>query len=358
MNLIYKKYLGFKFLNSFFKILILFSCIIFIMSLFEEISFFKDTDSSVLTPILLTLINLPSVIFEILPFVFLISAVHFFLRLLDNNEINSLKNFGITNLKILKILTFQSFIMGILIITIFYTVSSKLKFTYFEIKNQYTSDDKYLSVVNANGLWIREEVLDEIRFINAEKINNDNLINVLITIFDKNFNLKKTITSKKSNIRSKTWELFDVTINVNNNARNVEKLSFETNFDSEKILSTFGNLSALNLYELQSLKEDYIQLGYTTNKINSYQLKIYTYPLYLILMVLIGSIMMLRTQYNKSKYFHIISAILISVLIYYIDFFFNTVIEKKDFPYYLHIWSPQFILILLVSINILSINEK
>jgi lipopolysaccharide export system permease protein len=358
MNLIYKKYIALKFINSFFKTLILFSTIVFIMSLFEEISFFDNANNSMLIPVFLTFINLPSIIFEIFPFIFLISAVNFFLELSQNNEINSFKNFGITNLKILKILTVQTFIIGVLLIVVFYTISSKLKFVYLDIKNQYTTDDKYLAVVNENGLWIREEKLNEIRFINAEKINNDNLINTLITIFDKNFNLKKTIISKTTNISNKTWVLYDAKVNVENESINFEKLIFETNFDKEKLLTTFGNLSALNIYEIRSLKNDYLQLGYTINEINSYQFKIYSYPIYFTLMVLIGSILMLRTKHNKSKIFHAILAILISVLIYYVDFFFNSVIEKKDYPYYLHIWSPQLILILVVSANILSINEK
>lgn len=358
MNLIYKKYIALKFINSFFKTLILFSTIVFIMSLFEEISFFDNANNSMLIPVFLTFINLPSIIFEIFPFIFLISAVNFFLELSQNNEINSFKNFGITNLKILKILTVQTLIIGVLLIVVFYTISSKLKFVYLDIKNQYTTDDKYLAVVNENGLWIREEKLNEIRFINAEKINNDNLINTLITIFDKNFNLKKTIISKTTNISNKTWVLYDAKVNVENESINFEKLIFETNFDKEKLLTTFGNLSALNIYEIRSLKNDYLQLGYTINEINSYQFKIYSYPIYFTLMVLIGSILMLRTKHNKSKIFHAILAILISVLIYYVDFFFNSVIEKKDYPYYLHIWSPQLILILVVSANILSINEK
>ena len=65
------------------------------------------------------------------------------------------------------------------------------------IKNQFTSDDKYLAVITENGLWIRDEVNEIINITNADKINNNLLINVSITQFDKNYNLLKIIHSKK-----------------------------------------------------------------------------------------------------------------------------------------------------------------
>ena len=71
-------YLTKKFINNLFKVIGIFVCIIFIMNLFEEINFFKDTNEKIFTPIILTFLNLPSVLFEIFPFIFLISSIIFF----------------------------------------------------------------------------------------------------------------------------------------------------------------------------------------------------------------------------------------------------------------------------------------
>ena len=71
-------YLIQKFLKNLLKIIIIFLCIIFIMSLFEEINFFKDTNEKFYIPIFLSILNLPSVLFEVFPFIFLISAILFF----------------------------------------------------------------------------------------------------------------------------------------------------------------------------------------------------------------------------------------------------------------------------------------
>ena len=66
----YSKIFSFVFL-SFFSLIV-------ILNIFEEISYFKDTQSTIITPFLLTLLNAPSIIYETFPFIFFIS-IQFFL---------------------------------------------------------------------------------------------------------------------------------------------------------------------------------------------------------------------------------------------------------------------------------------
>ena len=72
-----------------------------------------------------------------------------------------------------------SFILGLFLIFGFYTFSSKLKNQYLLIKNEFTTDDKYLAVITENGLWIRDEINGTIKYtgnkqIIVEAINLDN----------------------------------------------------------------------------------------------------------------------------------------------------------------------------------------
>ena len=48
-------------------------------NLFEEISFFKSSDVNLFFPVLIGGLNVPSAIFEIFPFIFLIATQFFFL---------------------------------------------------------------------------------------------------------------------------------------------------------------------------------------------------------------------------------------------------------------------------------------
>ena len=125
--------------------------------------------------------------------------------MIDKNELNIYKNYGLTNFKIINIITLTSFITGILIVILFYNLSAGLKFFYLDIKNDYSKDDKYLAVITSNGLWIKDETSKNINLINAEKIENNFLENVIITQFDKNYEFKKIISAKQVDIESKSW---------------------------------------------------------------------------------------------------------------------------------------------------------
>ena len=105
-----------------------------------------------------------------------------------------------SNLRILKILFITSLIFGFILITIFYAISSKLQFIYFDIKNSYSNDDKYLAVIKESGLWIKDEIDNKKYIINADKISNNSLINVSIHEFNNNYQLINLITSKKIDI--------------------------------------------------------------------------------------------------------------------------------------------------------------
>ena len=66
--------------------------------------------------------------FEIFPFIFLITVKYFYLNLNDKNELEILNSNGISNLKInLSILSILSILLGILLLLFYYSISSEFK---------------------------------------------------------------------------------------------------------------------------------------------------------------------------------------------------------------------------------------
>ena len=121
------------------------------------------------------------------PFIFLISTQFFFIKLLNNNEISIFKYSGLENLKIIYILSILSFVLGLVVVLLFYNLSSNLQRYYLEIKNQYSKDKLHLAVINKNGLWIKDIKNNQISIINSSKIDNSYLEQTFISTFDMNY---------------------------------------------------------------------------------------------------------------------------------------------------------------------------
>ena len=83
---VYQNYISKQFLLTFVKTVFIFFTLAFILNIFEEINFFKDLDVSIGLPIFLTFLNIPSILFEIFPFIFLITTQLFFIKLIEQNE--------------------------------------------------------------------------------------------------------------------------------------------------------------------------------------------------------------------------------------------------------------------------------
>ncbi len=348
-----------KFLKVFFKVSLIFFSLVFVINIFEEINFFKDTDQSIIVPLGLTFLNSPSIFFDLLPFIFLIATQFFFLEILDKNELLTFKHSGIKNISLVGFLSLISFILGILIILIFYNFSSQLKNNYLQIKNSYSKDKKYLAVITENGLWIKDKFDNKINIINSEQIKGNYLINTTITQYDDNFNFLQNIYAKKIDISNNDWIIQNAIITYEKNLKSEQiNLIINSNFNVKKINSLFENLSSMTIWELNNLDQDYKKLGYSVDEIKSHKFRVLSLPLYLIIMTILASILMLNIKYNKSRIYNLIIGIMLSAIIYYINYFINLLGSNGNIPVNLSILFPYFILGMFCFVGLVRINEK
>jgi len=355
----YQQYLIKSLLKNIFLISCLFLILSFLLNILEEIKFFKNLDLGISFSFLLTFLNVPSILYEIFPFIFLISTQMFFVNLFEKEELIVLKKHGVDNLVLIKILIITSLVCGILIVSLFYTISAQMKHSYLSFKNKFTDDKKYLAVVNENGLWIKDEVDNSINIINAEIFENDTLKKLIITQMDKDFNIVKTIIGKSANIQKNTWKIKNVEVHeIEKPKVSHDQILFKTNFNKEKLNNIFSNLTSLTFFELLSMSKDYNQLGYSTLEINSHLHKLYSFPIYLMIMSLVGGILMLNIKYNKSKIVNITIGIILSVIIYYLNYFINLLGTNEKLPIIISIWLPHLILFLFCLTFLIRINEN
>ena len=76
----YHLYLTKLFLKNLLTIIVVFIFLSFFLNIFEEIKFFENKENEIYYPVILTILNIPSIIFEILPFIFLLGVMFFFYK--------------------------------------------------------------------------------------------------------------------------------------------------------------------------------------------------------------------------------------------------------------------------------------
>ena len=355
----YHYYIYSQFIKSFLLISLVFFSIVIIVNFFEEIRFAEKYNTEIYYTIYLSFLNAPTLMFEIFPFIFLLTIKFFYLNLKDKNELEIFKTNGISNLKLIYLLTLLTSIIGVVILVFYYSLSSKLQSKYLDIKNKFSNNNEYLAVVKDDGLWIKEEREKNLFIIHAEKFDKNRLQNVTITKANEYYNNKTTINAEKANVSSKNWLLNNVTLlSEDGEKKNLKSFVYNSSFNGEIISNLFSNLNSLNIYQLHKLSNSYSKIGYSNTEVKIHLNKIYSMPIFYMLMTILGFIMINKLKIIKSRFFTIIFGILFSVIIYYMNYFSGLLGNNGVLPIYLSVWVPLLIIFLICMIGIIKINEN
>ena len=127
MNKIFLNYLLKNFLKTFLIFVLVFYCFGVILNLFEEIEFFKNLESSIFIPLILTNLYIPSMMINLLPFIIFISSMKFIIDLRNNKDLLTMKIFGFSNFKIFFVL---AIILDIVFFCVFHISQQFFWFSY------------------------------------------------------------------------------------------------------------------------------------------------------------------------------------------------------------------------------------
>ena len=360
MNKIINRYLILKFSKITFNTLLIFLALGIILNLFEEVEFFKNLNLPFTLPLILSLSYVPTLILELLPFIVFLSSMFYFLHLRSSRDLLSIKVFGYSNIKIISILSFFSFLLGVFTLVAINPVTSALVKYYETEKAHYSRDVDHLISINKNGVWIKEIDILGYKIINAEKLNNESLEKISIYIFDNNHTLIKRLESDSALIKKNPWQMKNVYIyDVA-----TDKVIFEENykFQSDKTLEKINSLyKNLNTISFLNLVINYSQLnkkGYSKKILDEKINKFSTLPIFLFLMVVLAAIFTIGSLKKKQNIYYVLISILTCVAIYYFKDLSIALGQTEKINLILSVWMPIIVISLFCSIGVIQINEK
>ena len=359
------KYLSYEFTKCFLIVLLVFLSISLLTNFVEELIFFKDKkiENFLLSLITLTTLKTINTLIEISIFIFLFSGIFFFVKFLKNNELNSIKLSGISNL--LSILTpaLLSFGIGLFIIFAITPISAEgIKF-YEKYKRNYSQNDN-LIVINDSGLWFMEKNEQNYKIIRADKIvDNDfsKFYNSTIYTLDTDFNFLNRYDSKLVFINKKEWILENTKIlsGVDNAQKKEEKdYTLKSSIDINELKNLFTNANTISFWEILNSIKKLNDRGYSGDELKIKFHKYLSLPIYLFSMIILATVFTINIKKNYSNFIYVFFGIILGIVIYFLNDLSIALGIAGKMPLAISVWIPIFLILVISAINLIKINEN
>ena len=310
------------------KYLLINTLIISILILFInilEISRIIDNSNNKLNSFLyLSVLKLPSVINETIPFIVIISIAFLYRNLISNNELISMRNMGFSILDIFKPIGITIFICGIIILCILNPITSFTENKFIEITDQKNSDIYSIKFIQ-NGMWIKNiSKNEEKNYINIKDINLNNMIAKNIKILTISKNKKEVIIAEKGIIDKKNFILEQVLkLNIeNNDYYESENHIIKLNFNRSDIIDSISNYKYIPFYKYFIHIKNLKKFDLYSNEISLYYISELLKPFFLIIIAFV--VMGFSSKFRRNENFF--KVLFISVLIGFIIFLFKIII--------------------------------
>ena len=359
------KYLSYEFTKCFFIVVLVFLSISLLTNFVEELIFFKDKqiENLLLSLIILTILKTINTLIESSIFIFLFTGIFFFVKFLKNNELNSIKLSGISNL--LSILTpaFLSFGIGIFIIFAVTPISAEGMKFYEKYKRNYSQNDN-LIVINDSGLWFMEKNEQNYKIIRADKIvDNDfsKFYNSTIYTLDRDFNFINRYDSKLVFINKKKWILENTKLlSGNDNVQKKEENDYTLNssIDTNELKNLFTNANTISFWEILNSIKKLNDRGYSGDELKIKFHKYLSLPIYLFSMIILATVFTINIKKNYSNFIYVFFGIILGIVIYFLNDLSIALGIAGKMPLTISVWIPIFLILVISSINLIQINEK
>ncbi len=362
MNNVINRYLIFGYLKTILNAILIFVCLGVILNLFEEIEFFKNLDIGIGLPLLLTMLFIPNLIIQLLPFVIFLASMWYLISIKSNRDLLSLKIFGFSSFKITSILALTAFIFGIVILFAINPITSVMIKYYEQTKANYSMDIDHLVSINKNGVWIKEINEKNLHITTASKLEENFLFNVTIYKLDQNNKILERMDSNKVNISTNLWHFDSVNryyFSKENKQITEKNFKLKSAYNTEKLRSLYKNLDTVSFVDLLTDYKKLNNQGYSKEILNERINVFFSLPVFLLLMVVLASIFTVGSHSKKPQnIYYIFISIVCCVVIFYFKDLSIALGQTDRIPLTLSVWMPIIAISLFCLIGVIQINEK
>ena len=345
-----------------FLIIFSFSCLLFIsIDLIELIRRSSSKEIDFLILLKMAIFHIPTLFPLILPTVFLLSSMHTYMKLNKNNELTVLRASGFSIWSLIFPSIFNVVIISFLYLLVFNPIFAFMNIKFKNYESIFFKGNAGLFAISETGLWLREKNDNFEYVINSQhySFENKTLKNVKIFKFDLNNKFLERIDVENVKMESdKLWQLESgYRLKINENPESFQKKYLEINLDANKIEKNFRPPETISFWSINDYIKNLENSGFSAQKHEVYKNYLYSFPLILISMVLLGCILSIKKDRIKKNLIKIIYGIIIGVIFHFLSDIVKTFGQTGALNIFLSVWSIPIIFNLVLVSTLIHLED-
>lgn len=350
--MILDRYFARRFIQSFLVITAVFSTLLILIDLIEQMRRFEEFDVGFGAVLQISLLNAPKAMSEILPLIMILSSVALFVGLARTSELVVTRATGRSGLRVLVAPVIVAAIIGGLAVTVLNPVASAAWNISEARVDMLRNGGASAMSISEEGLWLRQGNESQQSVVHATGYTDDGgvrLENVTILDFEDATVPVSETSADYAILQDGVWILHNVKIwpltagkNPEIDAQTHAELSVPTTLTRNRIQESLSRPSGISVYALPKKIRQMEQAGFATLTHRVQFQSELARPLFLVAMVLIGAAFTMRHVRLGGTGVAVLTSVLLGFAMYFMRNFAQILGENGQLPIWLSAWAAPF----------------
>ncbi|MFC6199642.1 LPS export ABC transporter permease LptG [Ponticaulis profundi] len=280
---------------------------ILLVDIVEQLRTVGDTvDISFVTAGQLTLMKMPMLIEQTMPFLILSAAILAFSRLSRLSELPAMRAAGLSAWRFLAPLALLAVILGLFSMFVLNPLGAKLNAQFEQTRARLVGGTADGIAPSKNGIWLRQGSDTNQFVIHATSTAQSGIVLQDVKIFEYDrvyargegtdeFAFRRRIEADTATLKNGFWELRNVVENTpGEETSRQDALSIPTDLDPAKLLDRFASINTIGFWELPTFIRDTRRAGLDALRYEMHFHSLLSTPILYLAMALIGALVCLR----------------------------------------------------------------
>lgn len=309
----------------------------------------------------MTLMKLPGMGLQILPFAILFSCVFCLWRLTRSYELVSIRAAGVSAWQFLLAPVSVALAIGLISIMLLNPIAAAMTARYEDMEARYISFTPETTInLSSNGLWLRQNLPEGMAIIHATNIKTPEWILSPATalFFDKDNEMNFRIDAEQMTLGDKVW-IFKKASSYkigDSKTDTYETLSMPTTLTRREIESRFDSPDTISFWQLPSYARVMASTGFSSSALWSHYYSLLSEPILNIALVLLAASIALRSPRYLKGWWIVISTMLTAFLVFFLGDLLEALGISERLPLLLSSFAPALIS-LLAGVSFLLYRE-